>query len=45
MPKANVDVAVLLPKEPSMHVQRLLASLRVELLWFKGKALEGSIRL
>jgi hypothetical protein len=45
MPKGNVDVAVLLPKEPSKHVQRLLASLRVELLWFKGKALEGSIRL
>lgn len=45
MPTNNVDLAVLLPKEPSAHVQRLLASLGIELLWFEGKELEGSVRL
>jgi hypothetical protein len=45
MRNGNVDLAVLLPKEPSAHVQRLLASLGIQLLWFKGKALEGSVRL
>jgi hypothetical protein len=45
MPKNDVDLAVLLPKEPSAPVKRLLASLSIELLWFKGKALKGTIRL
>ena len=45
MPKNKVDLAVLLRKEPSAHVQRLLASLGIELLWFKGKALNGTIQL
>jgi hypothetical protein len=45
MPKNNVDLAVLLKKEPSAHVQRLLASLDIELLWFKGKELTGTTQL
>jgi hypothetical protein len=45
LPKNKVDLAVLLGKEPSRHVQRLLASLDIELLWFKGKTLTGSIQL
>jgi hypothetical protein len=45
MPKSNVDLAVLLPKEPGAHVRRLLASLGIEVLWFKGNALKGTIQL
>lgn len=45
MPKSNVDLALLLPKQPSPHVQKLLASLGIEVLWFKGKLLEGTIQL
>jgi hypothetical protein len=45
LPNNNVDLAVLLRKEPSVHVQKLLASLGIELLWFKGKALKGTIQL
>ncbi len=45
MPKNNIDLAVLLPKEPSSSVQELLASLRIELLWFNGKNLAGTISL
>jgi len=45
MPKNNVDLAILLPREPSPHVQRLLDSLGIEVLWFKGKALMGTIHL
>jgi hypothetical protein len=45
LPKNKVDLAVLLGREPSRHVQLLLASLGIELLWFKGKALGGTIRL
>jgi hypothetical protein len=45
MPKTKVDLAVLLRKEPSAHVKRLLSSLDIELLWFKGKALKGTIQL
>ena len=45
MPKNNVDLAVLLQKEPSAHVQKFLGSLGIELLWFQGKALKGTIRL
>ncbi len=45
MPRNDVDLAILLQKEPSAHVQKLLASLGIELLWFKGKALKGTIQL
>ena len=45
MPKDNVDLALLLRKEPSAHVKRLLASLGIELLWFKSKQLKGTIQL
>jgi hypothetical protein len=41
----NVDLAVLLLKEPTAHVKNLLASLGIELLWFKGKGLLGTISL
>lgn len=44
-PDGNIDLAVLLRKEPSPHVQRLLAKLKIELLWFKGKMLVGTITL
>lgn len=45
MPKDNVDLAVLLRKEPSVDVKKLLDSLGIELLWFKGKTLDGTISL
>lgn len=45
MPKDDVDLAVLLPRQPSPSVRNLLASLGIELLWFKGKQLEGTIHL
>ena len=45
MPKNSVDLAVLLPKEPSAHVKTLLVSLGIELLWFRGKVLLGTISL
>jgi hypothetical protein len=45
MPKDNVDLAVLVPKEPNEHVKQLLGYLGIELLWFKGKALKGTIEL
>jgi hypothetical protein len=45
MPNKNVDLAVLLRKEPGVHVKTLLDSLGIELLWFKGNALLGTISL
>jgi hypothetical protein len=45
MPKKNVDLAVLLPRQPSPHVKNLLSSLGIEVLWFKGKVLTGTIQL
>jgi hypothetical protein len=45
MPNENVDLAVLLRKEPGVHVKTLLDSLGIELLWFKGNALLGTISL
>jgi hypothetical protein len=45
MPKSKVDLAILLPKQPSPSVQKLLASLGIEVLWFKGKLLTGTIQL
>lgn len=41
----TVDLAVLLPKKPKKDVQVLLASLRIELLWFEGKNLRGTIKI
>lgn len=43
--KSKVDLAILLPKEPRSDIKELLDSLRIELLWFKGKRLAGTIRL
>ncbi len=45
MPTNKVDLAILLPKEPSSHIKQLLDSLDIELLWFKGKKLAGTIHL
>jgi hypothetical protein len=45
MSKSNVDLAVLLPKEPKDDVKKLLASLQIEVLWFEGKSLTGTIQL
>jgi len=45
IPNNNVDLAVLLRKEPDVQVKRLLKSLGIELLWFKGKVPVGTIRL
>lgn len=45
MPNNDVDLAVLLPKQPSPHVKKLLASLGIEVLWFKRKQLMGTIQL
>jgi hypothetical protein len=45
MPNHNIDLAVLLPKEPGAHVKRLLFSIGIELLWFKGNQLTGTINL
>lgn len=44
-PKEKVDLAVLLAKKPKEDVQRLLTSLHIELLWFEGKKLKGTIHL
>jgi len=43
--KRQVDLAVLLPVEPSSDVQSLLASLDIGIMWFKGGKLEGTIKL
>jgi hypothetical protein len=40
-----VDLAVLLPREPDLHIKKLLKSLRIEVIWFKGKKVVGTIRL
>jgi hypothetical protein len=45
MPKNEVDLAILLPRQPRPHVKNLLSSLGIELLWFKAKQLGGTIRL
>ena len=44
-PNGAVDLAILVPKEPSANIKALLASLGIELLWFKGKTLGGTIQL
>ena len=43
--KAKVDLAILLPKEPSADIQALLGSLGIEVIWFKGEKLKGTIAL
>ncbi len=45
LPRETVDLAVLLANKPSSHVQELLASLDIGLLWFEGTKLKGTIRL
>jgi hypothetical protein len=45
MSEKNVDLAVLLPKEPRSEIKSLLDSLGIEILWFKGKKLTGTIQL
>jgi hypothetical protein len=45
MPNKEVDLAVLLAKAPGDDVKKLLKSLEIELLWFKGKNLEGTVKL
>jgi hypothetical protein len=45
MPEDDVDLALLLPKQPGDDVKKLLDSLNIKLLWFKGKTLSGTIKL
>jgi hypothetical protein len=45
LPREKIDLAVLLPKRPQADVQNLLASLHIEVLWFEGKKLGGTIHL
>jgi len=45
MPSKKVDLAILLRKEPGVDVKVLLNSLGIELLWFKGKSLFGTVSL
>lgn len=42
---ASVDLAVLIPTEPSVEVKQLLGSLRISVLWFHGRRLCGTVRL
>jgi len=44
-PQEKVDLAILLPAEPSPDIRALLESLDIEIMWFKGKKLKGSIEL
>lgn len=44
-PNEKVDLAILLPAEPSPDIKALLKSLDIEIMWFKGKKLKGSIEL
>jgi hypothetical protein len=44
-PSSRIDLAVLLPSKPADGVIKLLASLKIKTLWFKGKRLEGTITL
>ena len=43
--QAQVDLAVLLPSEPSADVRALLAAISIEVIWFNGNKLCGSIEL
>jgi hypothetical protein len=44
-PPGKVDLAVLLPSQPTDDVQRLLKSLDIEILWFDRTKLKGTIEL
>jgi hypothetical protein len=44
-PQEKIDLALLLAKKPSTDVQKLLASLQIEVLWFQGKQLGGTVNL
>ena len=44
-PNEKMDLAILLPAEPSPDIKALLKSLDIEIMWFKGKKLKGSIEL
>jgi len=41
----QVDLAILLPTEPSEDIKELLGSLDIEVLWFKGRKLQGTVSL
>ncbi len=43
--KEQVDLAVLLPNEPSPDILALLGSIGIEVVWFNGNKLCGSIEL
>lgn len=43
--KERVDLALLLPTEPSSDIRALMKSLGIEVIWFRGKKLEGTIEL
>jgi hypothetical protein len=43
--KELVDLALLLPAEPSSDICALMKSLDIEVIWFKGKKLQGTIKL
>ena len=45
MEKKPVDLALLLSVEPSSDIRALMKSLHIEVIWFKGKKLEGTIAL
>jgi hypothetical protein len=45
LPGKKVDLAVLLLNKPKGNVSSLLKSLNIELLWFEGKKIRGTIRL
>jgi hypothetical protein len=40
-----IDLAILLPEEPNSDIKGLLYSLGIELLWFNGKKLTGTVKL
>ncbi|MCU1315284.1 MAG: hypothetical protein JWN63_606 [Candidatus Acidoferrum typicum] len=44
-PGQKLDLAILLLKEPKQDVTRLLKSLHIEVLWFEGKKIKGTIHL
>ena len=41
----KTDLAVLVPTEPSAAVKNLLKSLGIEVLWFRGKHVCGTVEL
>jgi hypothetical protein len=43
--KEQVDLVVLLPSEPSLDIRALLQSLGIEVIWFNGNKIEGTIEL